>query len=116
MERQDLSCTYLAHHELESVSIIIIIVIIIIIIVIIIILLLIILIIITIIILIIILTIVIVIIIGLPDLVPCRFANTTSGLTGSCGMPFRLLCFVLIPHAVMPYRRLYHFTLWSATC
>ena len=115
MERQDLSSTYLAHHELESV-IITILLLLIILIIITILLLLIILIIITINILIIILTIVIVIIIGLPDLVLCQFANTTSGLTGSSGMPFGLLCFVLITHAVMPYRRLYHFTLWSATC
>ncbi len=105
MKRQDLSCTYLAHHELESVIIITIIntIIVIIIIIIIIFILLLIMIILIIIILIIILTIIVVIIIGLPDLVPCQFANTTSGLTGSSGMPFRLLCFVLITHAVMPY-------------
>ena len=109
MKRQDLSCTYLAHHELESVIYYYYYIVIIIII-----LLLLIIIILFIIILIIILT--VVIIIGLPDLVPCQFANTTSGLTGSNGMPFSLLCFVLITHAVMPYRRLYHFTLWSAMC
>jgi len=86
MKRQDLSCTYLAHHELESVIIITIINTIIVIIII-----------------IIIIFILLLIIIGLPDLVPSQFANTTSGLTRSSGMPFGLLCFVLITHAVMPY-------------